>query len=172
MAQTTLNFPSGVTTWVADAITYDGKIISYSGGTLYDVNYCGDVALYYINAAGGWDAFLITGKVLRTDKYTQGDYYKSFDNSTIEFGKTRWLNEIRPSWELHTGWLTDEQAERLVRNLLPSTQVYLHDLNEDKYYPVNITDTQAEYKTYANQGNKLVAYTIKVEGSQGMERNS
>lgn len=172
MATLTVNFPSGVSTYVVEAAQYDGRVISLSGKTIYDVNHCGDVALYYLNAAGGWDAFLIQGKALRTDKFTQGDYYKSFDNTTIEFGKKRWLNEIRPSWELHTSYLTDEQAERLVRNLLPSTQVYLHDLVNDIYYPVNITDTQAEYKTYANQGNKLVAYTIKVEASQGMERNS
>lgn len=164
--------PSGVSTYVADALDYAGKKILVDGCELYDVNHCGDVALYYLNAAGGWDAFLIQGKVLRTDKYAQADYYKSFDNTTIEFGKKRWLNEIRPSWELHTSYLTDEQAERLVENLLPSTQVYLHDLVKDIYYPVNITDTSADYKTYANQGNKLVAYTIKVEASQGMERNS
>lgn len=169
---TQITVPSGVSTYVSDAATYAGKVVFFSGVPLYDVTYCGDAALYYINSAGAWDAFLIGGKVLRTDKYTQGDYYKSFDNSTIEFGKTRWLNEIRPSWELHTGWLTDEQAERLVKNLLPSTQVYLHDLVDDEYFPVNITDTSADYKTYENQGKKLVAYTIKVEGSQGMERNS
>ncbi len=172
MADITINFPSGVSTYVGEAFHYAGEHLSLSGQTLYDVNYCGSVALYYLNEAGGWDAFLIEGKAVRTDKYTQGDYYKSFDNTTIEFGKKRWLNEIRPSWELHTSYLTDEQAERLVRNLMPSTQVYLHDLVEDIYYPVNITDTSAEYKTYANQGNKLVAYTIKVEASQGMERNS
>lgn len=172
MATLTINFPSGVTTYVADASNYDGRVISLSGKTIYSVTACGDVALYYLNAAGGWDAFLIRGKVLRTDKMTQGDYYKSFDNRTIEFGKSRWLNEVRPSWELHTSYLTDNQAERLVRNLLPSTQVYLHDLVDNVYYPVVITDTSAEYKTYENQGNKLVAYTIKVEGSQGMERNS
>ena len=168
----TITVPSGVSTYVADAAQYDGAVIRISGETLYNVNFCGDVALYYLNSKGGWDAFLIQGKVLRTDRYAQGDFYKSFDNTTIEFGKKRWLNEIRPSWELHTSYLTDEQAERLVRNLLPSTQVYLHDLVNDKIYPVLITDTSAEYKTYANQGEKLVAYTIGVEASQGMERNS
>lgn len=167
-----ISIPSGVSTYVADAVAYTGKKILVDGCELYDVNYCGDAALYYLGEKGQWDAFLISGKVLRTDRYAQGDFYKSFDNTTIEFGKKRWLNEIRPSWELHTSYLTDEQAERLVRNLLPSTQVYLHDLVNDKIYPVLITDTSAEYKTYANQGEKLVAYTIGVEASQGMERNS
>ncbi len=168
----TITVPSGVSTYVADAVAYTGKKILVDGCELYDVSYCGDAALYYLGEKGQIDAFLIQGKVLRTDRYTQGDFYKSFDNTTIEFGKKRWLNEIRPSWELHTSYLTDEQAERFVRNLLPSTQVYLHDLVNDKIYPVLITDTSAEYKTYANQGEKLVAYTIGVEASQGMERNS
>ena len=170
MATLTINFPSGVTTYVVEAEHYDGQTISLSGKTLYSVTACGDVALYYLNEAGGWDAFLIQGKVLRKDKYTQSDYYKSFDNNTIEFGRNRFLTDIVPTWELHTSYLTENQAERLVRNLLPSTKVYLHDLVDNEVYPVVITDTQAEYKTNANQNGKLISYTINVEGSQGDSR--
>ena len=168
MANVIISLPSGVSTYVCDAMHYTGAVLRFSGQTLYDVNYCGDAALYYLNSRGGYDAFLLEGKVARTDKYTQGDYYKAYDNTTIEFGRTRYITEITPSWELHTGFLSDEQAERLVRNLFPSTRVWLHLLDTDEYYPVVITDTSAEYKKY--RGEQLVQYTIKVDGSQTADR--
>ena len=117
---------SGVSTYVVDASNYIGAKLVFNEYVLYDVNYCGDAALYYLNAKGGYDAFLIEGLVKRTDKYTQGDYHKAYDNTTIEFGRNRYITEITPSWELHTGWLTDDQAKRLVKNLFPSTKVWLH----------------------------------------------
>lgn len=165
-----VTIPSGVSTYVIEASHYDGDKISIGGTTLYDVNYCGDAALYYLNSRGGWDAFLLP-YIKRVDKYTQQDYYKAYDNSTIEFGRKRFLTEITSTWELGTDWLSDEQAERLCRNLLPSTQVYLHTLDDDIIRPVVIVDNQAEYKTYENQNNQLVSYKIKVEASQTDTRN-
>lgn len=166
----TITVPSGVSTYVADALGYVGDKILVNGCEIYDVNYCGDAALYYLNSRGGWDAFLLP-YIKRVDKYTQQDYYKAYDNSTIEFGRKRFLTEITPTWELGTDWLSDEQAERLCRNLLPSTQVYLHTLDDDIIRPVVIVDNQAEYKTYENQNNQLVSYKIKVEASQTDTRN-
>lgn len=167
----TISVPSGVSTYVMNASHYDGEKVVVSGRTLYDVNYCGDAALYYLNSRGSYDAFLIEGGIKRTDKYTQQDYWKSYDNRTIDFGRNRFVTEIKPTWELYTGWLTDEEAERLCRNLLPSTQVYLHTLDDDIIRPVVIVDNQAEYKTYENQNYQLVSYTIKVEASQTDYRN-
>lgn len=166
----TITVPSGVSTYVFDALTYAGEKVLIDGCELYDVNYCGDAALYYLNSRGGWDAFLLP-YIKRVDKYTQQDYYKAYDNSTIEFGRKRFLTEITPTWEIGTDWLSDEQAERLCRNLLPSTQVYLHTLDDDVIRPVVIVDNQAEYKTYENQNNQLVSYKIKVEASQTDTRN-
>lgn len=162
----TITMLSGVSTYVQDASYYPGEKVYFDGVEMYDVNYCGDAALYYLNSRGAFDAFLIEGGVKRTDKYTQQDYYKAYNNTQLEFGRNRFLTEIKPTWELYTNWLTDEEAERLCRNLLPSTQVYLHTLYDDTIHPVVIADTQAEYKTYENQNNKLVSYTIKVEASQ------
>ena len=166
----TFPVPSGVSTYIADATGFGGEKILLDGCELYDVSYCGDASLYYLNSRGGWDAFLVP-YIKRTDKYTQQDYYKAYDNSTIEFGRNRFLTEITPTWELGTDWLTDEQAERLCRNLLPSTQVYLHTLDDDVIRPVVVVDNQAEYKTYENQNNQLVSYKIKVEASQTDTRN-
>jgi len=170
MANLNIVFPSGVSTYVTDASNFIGEKVSVSGQTLYDVNYCGDAALYYLNSRGGYDAFLIEGLVKRTDKYTQGDLYRAYDNRDIQHGRNRYITEITPSWELHTSWLKDDEAERLVRNLFPSTRVWLHLLDTNEYFPVVITDTSAEYKTYRNGGERLVSYTIKVDGSQTADR--
>lgn len=166
----TITVPSGVSTYVVEAYHYAGEKLYIDGQLTYDVNYCFDAVFYYLNSRGGWDCFGVP-YIKRVDKYTQQDYYKAYDNSTIEFGRKRFLTEITPTWELGTDWLTDEQAERLCRNLLPSTQVYLHTLDDDIIRPVVITDNQAEYKTYENQNNQLVSYKIKVEASQTDTRN-
>lgn len=162
----TILVPSGVSTYVDNASNYMGSPVYVNGTKLYDVKYCGDAALYYLNSRGSFDAFLIEGTVKRTDKYTNSEYYKSYDNTTIEFGRSRFLTELNPSWELNTGWLDDDEAERLCRNLLPSTRVYLHLLDDDTVRPVIITDNQAEYKTYENQNGQLVSYKIMVQASQ------
>lgn len=163
--------PSGVSTYVADASNYTGEKVIVNGVEYYDVNYCGDAALYYLSSRGSWEAFLIEGTVKRTDKYTQQDYYKAYDNTTIEFGRRRFLTDIKRAWELNTGWLSDEEAEAVATDIFPSTQVYLHLLDTDEILPVVITDTQAEYKTYENQNNQLVSYKINVEASQSASRN-
>ena len=167
-----ISVPSGVSTYVVDAWHYAGQKVTFNFESVYDVNYCGPAALYYLASTGGWSAFLIEGSVKRTDKYTQQDYYKAFDNTTIEFGRRRYLTDIKRTWELTTGWLTDEEAERLADNLLPSTDVYLHLLDTDEILPVIITDTSAEHKTYENQKDQLVSYKINVESSQSADRKN
>ena len=116
--------------------------------------------------AGGWDSYLIEGNGMKTDNYTLHQMSKSYSNSSIDFGKRTYNNEITSSFQLYTGWLKDDEAERLVRNLLSSTKVYLHDLVKNEFYPVWIKDTLATYKTFKNQGHKRVNYQINVETSQ------
>ena len=162
---------SGVSTYVQNASEFTGSSIRISGQTVYKVLYCGDGALYYLNSRGGYDAFLIEGQCVRTDKFTQKDVYKAYDNSQVnDFGRSRFLTQIMPTWKLTTGWLTDEQSKILAENLLPSTQVWFHNLKDDTIHPVVITDTSVKYKTYENEGNKLVAYDINIEYSQAKER--
>ena len=140
--------------------------LSISGSSGYDETHCGDFALYYLNVHGGWDSYLIEGNGMKTDNYTLHQMSKSYSNSSIDFGKRTYNNEITSSFQLYTGWLKDDEAERLVRNLLSSTKVYLHDLVKNEFYPVWIKDTLATYKTFKNQGHKRVNYQINVETSQ------
>ena len=128
-------------------------------------NTCNKYCLYYQNAYGGWDSFLIDGNDKRTDKITSYKYIKSANNTTRQFGSKKYLNVITPSYTLFTHYLTDEEASKM-HHLLESTEVYLHNLEEDEIIPVNITNSSCEYKTFSNNGKKKFYYQIEVEESQ------
>lgn len=164
----TITMPSGVTSYVRDAGDATGMYLVVNG-IKYDVRYCGDVALYYLNAYGGWDAFLIEGNVVKSDNKTHYEYDKFARNTTIDFETTRYATEIETTYKLSTGWLKDDQAERLCKHLLSSNMVYMHILDENKIVPVNIKDTKVEYKTY-KATKKMINYTIEVVLSKNKMR--
>lgn len=141
--------------------------ISHTPNNLYTENICdARYVLYYLNRWCGMDSFVIEGKVIKTDNYTPYFITSSYNNTTTEFGKKIYHNDITTSYELHTGWLKDTESENLAFNLLSSNLVYLHDIKENKIMPVVITNTSTDYKTFKNQNNKLYNYTISVECSQ------
>lgn len=160
-----VTFPSGVSTYIADAAVYGGQQIYFSGVSLYQVDDCKiDYAVLYLNAYGGWDVFgFPVGK--KTENFEQFDYNTSYNNNTLQFGKRRQLTEITPQWQLTSGWLSDEQAARFAKHLISSSQIYLQDIVEGKWYPVVITDKQAEYKNM-RYSNALINYTLTVQASQ------
>lgn len=124
-----------------------------------EVDGCGvKYALYYLNRYGGWDTFIFEGNVNKTDTYDRKYVKDKFKNPFI--------NDITTSYQLHTGWLNDEQSERCVFNLLSSNHIYLHDLIKDEIVKVYITDTEGKYKTFKNNNNKLINYTIMVSQSE------
>ena len=127
---------------------------------------CGEYALYYLNAYGGWDALLIDGTVLKKSTITQYTTDKNYDNNRIEFEQVKYINEIQDAYEINTGFLTDEQAANLSKNLIPSKEVYLHFLNDNKIIPVLITDTSVTYQTYRTNNLQMPQYKINVKESQ------
>lgn len=144
----------------------DTVVINKSNSALYSIPSCGDYALYYLNKFGGWDSFLIEGNVSKSKTVTHHSLSKAFNNNTLEYENKTYLNEMVTSYVLNTNYLTDEQSINLADNLLTSIQIYLHDLRNDKILPVNITDTKIDYKTYQNQGKKMVNYQINIKESQ------
>lgn len=128
-------------------------------------NTCAKYCLYYQNALGGWDSFLINGNDKQTDKITSYKYIKNANNTTKDFGTKKYLNLITQTYKLYTDWLNDDEASRMF-NLLESTEVYLHNLEDDSIIPVNITNNSCEYKTFSNNGKKKFYYTIDVELAQ------
>lgn len=138
----------------------------------YDFNVkqtCYDYCLYYTNAFGGWDSLLIQGNVLKSDKITSSYYSKTFNNTTIDFEKVKYHNNLITSYQLYTDWFNDEQQSKL-HHLLESTEVYLHNLVDNEIYPVIITNTKCDWKTFKNNGKKKWYNTINVELSQSKIR--
>ena len=147
---------------------FNGESVSNMlDGSFYPENVCGaEYALYYLNAMGGWDAFVIEGTSTRTDKIARHQYNKSFNNQTIEYEKNTYISEITSSWKLNTGILDDEQARKMCWHLLSSNRVYLHDLIANKIYPVVITNAQNIFYTYRNNDHLPIQYEINLTESQ------
>lgn len=132
---------------------------------------CYRFVLYYINAYGGIDSLLVTGKTVKTDTYSRKRFGQVVDNNSIEHEKRDYANEITRTWELHTDWLTDAEAARM-HLLLGSTKVWLQDLETfgDVLEPVLITNSDCRYKTFETNGRKMASYVITVENSQNITR--
>ena len=150
--------------------TVDGKsgtvTNSLNGDTYNVLADCGEYALYYLNAYGGCDALLIDGTVLKKSTITQYTTDRNINNSRIEFEQTKYINEIQDAYEINTGFLTDEQAANLSKNLIPSKEVYLHFISDNKLIPVLITDTSVTYQTYQTNNLQMPQYKINVKESQ------
>jgi len=131
---------------------------------------CAKYALYYVNAHGGWDSFLIEGNTLEADTLKRYTREVVYDNRDIQNrGIHNYVNEITKGFTFHTGWLTGDQGERM-HHLINSPNVYMYDIAMQQMIPVTIPTTSCEYKTFKNQGNQLVNYTIQVEIAQNRIR--
>lgn len=131
---------------------------------------CTPYVLYYLNSYGGWDSFVIEGKVVKKDAFTPYTTDRAYNNNTLQFETNKYVNEIKTSYELHTGYLSDSEAANLSKNLIGSLKVYLHNIDEGTIEPVLIDDKSVTYQTYENNGKKMVSYTINITESQSKIR--
>lgn len=137
-------------------------------GAVYNVQPCGTKVLYYVNAYGGWDTFLLEGASKRTDNLTRFERGMMYDNTdSANRGRDNYVNEIVRAVELHTGWLSDSESLRM-HHLLNSPAVYLYD--GGRIFPLVLTDNTTDYKTFKGEGRKLVHYTINAEIAQEFVR--
>ena len=131
---------------------------------------CAQYALYYVNAYGGWDCMLMDGNPLEADTLKRYTKEVVYDNSDIKNrGIQNYVNEITKGFTLQTGWLLNDQG-LMMMHLINSTNVYLYDIAQGQMIPVIIPSTTCEYKTYKNQGNRLVNYTLQVQVAQNRIR--
>lgn len=151
---------------------YSAYVALTVGAEHYDlVDPCGQrYVLYYVNAYGGWDSFLVEARVDRVDALTRHTAGKVYDNRQVSNrGTVNYVNEIAPAFTFHTGWLTDEQSARMP-HLLNATTVFVHDLESGTIRPAVLTNTSTEYKTFRNNGNRFVDYTVEVAIAQNFIR--
>ena len=126
---------------------------------------CNRYCIYYINKFGGWDSMLFKGRELMSDSISRLSYKKNYTAMSQEFGQVDYLTKIVSSWSLNTSFRTDEQSSKMA-HLLETNRAYLHDLVDDKIYPICITNASCELKTYKNQGRKMAVYTVEAKASQ------
>lgn len=131
-----------------------------------EVDGCFEYALYYLNSSGGWDSFLIEGAGIKKDTITQYTTDQNYNNNTVDFELNRYISQIQSSYELNTGWLTDDQSANLANNLIGSNRVYLHNLKENKIIPVVVTDNSVTYQKQKTNGGLMAQYKINVKESQ------
>lgn len=138
--------------------------------TWYFVDSCNQYALYYVNAYGGWDEFLIEGNKAEQDTLTRYFREVEYDNTSVEnASRQNYANEITKQVTFHTGYLTDDEASRM-HHLLNSPAIYICDITEGTYVPATITNTTTEYKTKASNGGRPVNYAITLDISHNYIR--
>lgn len=134
--------------------------ITINGKTWEVVTDCREWVVYYVNAYGGWDSLLIEGNTIETDSLKRHTREMEYDNRSIQNrGTQNYVNEITKSYTLHTSWMSDAESLRM-HHLLNSPEVYLFNINTGDMIPVVLNNTTTEFKTYKNNGGRLVNYTI------------
>lgn len=153
-----------IVTTTTGATAYTNTVSTYNGSS----SYCGRFALIYLQPSGRWNSFLMEGLYKINDGFNSYTTDRSYNNTTIQFNKNKYINEITTTYELNTGWLNDEESELFAKNVLRSIKVYLQDIDRNKIVPVVIVENDVERKKYINE-KKLISYTIRVEESQNKE---
>lgn len=173
-----VNYPLGVP---SDAFVYaagefyESKKVSFKkNGTelfSYDMDNCGNGYVIYRNRFGGWDSFLIEGNIYKYDEYNRlSAVYPKYPNN-YGYNREKRIDRIniKTKYEINTGWLTDDEAQRLVFHLLSSPTIGFHSFEDrssgtfpDYLISVSVVNTSVEYKKFKN-GKKLVNYTITFE---------
>ena len=127
--------------------------------------------LCYLNAMGGTDVFWIDTNFYESKNFTKVEYGNptSIDRysstlMTTTGGLRSYNNAITTTYKFNTGWLSDAECERLYKHMLPSVSMCLYNADEDKYYPVIITNTSGEKKKFIN-GRQLVSYDINLKSA-------
>lgn len=158
-------------TLAVDLSDYDDVAGVQIGSTVYTVvQACRRYVLYYRNIYGGWDSFLFEGTAKRTDSLTRHEAGRGYDNrDSMGRGTVNYVNEVAREYSLNTGWLTDEQSERM-ESMLGSTDAYLLDMVTGLTWAAVLTGTSIEHKTYDNNGRRLINYAVTLRIAQEMVR--
>lgn len=160
---------TGTGVWKVSAVANTVRI-TVNGNEYSVVTNCAKFALYYVNAYGGWDQFLIEGNDMEVDSLERFIREQEYDNNSIlNAGKVNYVNDITKSWTLNSGWMSNDAGLRM-HHLLNSCLVYLFDIATGDFIPVTISTNSCEYKTRKNQGRSMVNYSFTVTLAQNRIR--
>lgn len=147
--------------WISGGV---GKTYLFGDYRYQVVDSCRSAFLKYVNAYGAMDYFLVEGVSKKTDKIVRSTYGKDAAALTPEFESKDYQAEMEAQWQGTTGWLTDEQSQRM-RHLVESVEIYMvNERGED--VPVVFTMSTLEYKTWWSNGRKMVNYQLQWSESQ------
>ena len=124
--------------------------------------------LYYNNLYSGWDALLFSGKYTRSEKLNRSTSKYATLNTSGQHYSRQWNINITESWKLKSYYLNEDECKRM-ENVLTSNLVFLHDLDSDIIYPVNVTDTSYTEKNRYDKRRQRY-YEINVERAIDMNR--
>lgn len=124
--------------------------------------------LYYNNLYAGWDALLFSGKYTRSEKLNRSTAKYATVNTNGQHYSRQWNINITESWKLKSYYLNEDECKRM-ENVLTSNLVFLHDLDTDIIYPVNMTDTNYTEKNRYDKRRQRY-YEITVERAIEMNR--
>ena len=123
-----------------------------------------DYVLYYVNSRGGFDSILLNHKNVKKTKNTP-TMFKKYGNNYLPKHQLLKLNNIEEETvEFTTGWLKDNQVERIY-NVYNTTCAYLQDLKNGDVIPVNVNSNQYEVKDMRSNGKKFSLFTIQLQYS-------
>lgn len=144
----------------------------------YSKSTCGEYCLYYINASGGWDAFLLESPVTisyttpretysttaaRVTPFIGSSTVPSRDTSTI-------IHDIEKRYLATTGWLTDSQSSNFCLNLLQTPDCYIHNLSTGVITSCYIESDEIAIKSRRNLNGKLLSYQFTIVESHTRSR--
>lgn len=121
--------------------------------------------MYYRYTSGAYGWLFLNNTSKQTDKITNYDYKRVIDNKTLLHETLQYQKNVETTWNLKTRLLNDSQSET-VANIMRSNDCYLHDLYDDRIYPVNITQSSVDHKTFKNNSRKKIQYTFTVQMAQ------
>lgn len=135
------------------------------GTLLWDtLNTCAPAAVYYRNAYGGWDAFLIEGAFKRSVAMKRSTRKVWAPNNAAPSPWPRaefnYVTEREVRWTWSTKGLNDTESAKFVKHLLASNDAWLHDFATDNIYPVVIETDATDVKTYKANGRRVSTYEV------------
>lgn len=89
-------------------------------------------------------------------------FRNSYNRTEISVPERRVVyNEVKPSWTIKSGWLTDEEYP-YYESIFVSPYLLLYDVDNDTSYNVIVTDDYTE-KTFANNNRELFNLELNLE---------